>query len=133
MKAKNLNQLQDREMIDLLEMYLGDQAWRFKWKDKKFVEALIGMPNDKKNKDFSTTKMPVRLRLINYPSINASIVGEIHLSSYTGSAVCFAIVSLSDPNGPNFINGKVKTAVKMFNTISCEQTAAQLLLDDDEE
>jgi hypothetical protein len=59
----------------------------------------------------------LKVELRNYPSHEASIIVQIDGLGGYGGATVFAEAPLSDPNGQEFINKKVKSAIFMFEDV----------------
>ena len=126
-KSPAKNRLINRDMIDILESYLGDSACYFEWIDKGFVKSIpIGKnqanQSAKDNLPAQDKHMQVGINvaLREYPSDTAKIVCYLTGFSGYGGTPAFAEVPLSDPNGMEFIRKKVAAAIFMWKSVTPE-------------
>jgi hypothetical protein len=103
--------LQNREIMDILESYLGDEAHYFKWKDRQYVESDHIGPN-------KSHHIVLRASLAGYPSDSAKIRLKLLILS-TGNSITaqfdLGSIEINDPSGPKLFNMKVKTVMVAFN------------------
>jgi hypothetical protein len=103
--------LQNREEMDILESYLGDEAYFFTWKDRKYVESGHIGPG-------KSSRIVMRASLVDYPSDNAKIRLKLFVLGTSGSITSqfnLGSIGISDPTGPKLFNFKVKTVMVAFS------------------
>lgn len=100
------DKLQNRDQIDILEEYLGNSAHHFAWDAKGLVKSkLFGPKGGKDTPPYKQVHLEVRLE--NYPSNEATIIGTAVFLYYATFQWTFVEVPLSNPVGLEFFRKKI--------------------------